>query len=82
MERHRMYGKVYGFYDMSTPWLSIADPDILKKILVKISCSSGLNPAQVKSFDSFSSHQFASSDQKHRTLEQANGQEWKVKFLF
>jgi len=64
MERHRMYGKVYGFYDMSTPWLSIADPDILKKILVK-------------SFDSFSSHQFASSDQKHRTLEQANGQEWK-----
>ena len=37
MERHRMYGKVYGFYDMSTPWLSIADPDILKKILVKIS---------------------------------------------
>ena len=35
MERHRMYGKVYGFYDMSTPWLSIADPDILKKILVK-----------------------------------------------
>jgi len=64
MERHRMYGKVYGFYDMSTPWLSIADPDILKKILVK-------------SFDNFSSHQFASSDQKHRTLEQANGQEWK-----
>lgn len=64
MERHRLYGKVYGFYDMSTPWLSIADPDILKKILVK-------------SFDSFSSHQFASSDQKHRTLEQANGQEWK-----
>jgi len=64
MERDRLYGKVYGFYDMSTPWLSIADPAIVKKILVK-------------NFDSFSSHQFTSSDQKHRTLEQANGQEWK-----
>ena len=37
MERDRLYGKVYGFYDMSTPWLSIADPAIVKKILVKIS---------------------------------------------
>jgi len=64
MERAQKYGRVYGFYDMSTPWLSIADPAIVKKILVK-------------NFESFPSHQFTTSDQKMRTLEQANGQEWK-----
>ena len=66
MERAQKYGRLYGFYDMSTPWISIADPTMVKKILVK-------------NFDSFSSHQFVSSDQKMRTLEQANGQEWKVR---
>merc|ERR1712233_164127 len=65
MERAQKYGRIYGFYDMSTPWLSIADPPLVKKILVK-------------NFESFSSHQFVSSDQKMRTLEQANGQEWKA----
>ena len=69
MERAQKYGRVYGFYDMSKPWLSIADPAIVKKILVK-------------NFESFPSHQFTTSDQKMRTLEQANGQEWKVGFLF
>ena len=69
MERAQKYGRVFGFYDMSTPWLVIADPPLLKKILVK-------------NFDSFSSHVFSPSEKKMRTLEQANGQEWKVKFLF
>ena len=68
MERAQKYGRIYGFYDMSTPWLSIADPALVKKILVK-------------NFESFSSHQFVTSDQKMRTLEQANGQEWKVRLL-
>jgi len=64
MEQAQKYGRVYGFYAMSTPIISIADPAILKKILIK-------------NFDSFSSHVFAPKDQKMRTLEQANGQEWK-----
>ena len=60
------FGRLWGFYDMSTPWVAIADPNILKKILVK-------------SFDAFSHHQFSIADQKIRTLDTANGQEWKVK---
>jgi len=64
MERAQKHGRIFGFYDMSTPWISIADPNIVKKILVK-------------NFDNFSSHQLTSADQKFRTLEQANGQEWK-----
>ena len=66
MEQAQKYGRVYGFYAMSTPILTIADPAILKKILIK-------------NFDSFSSHVFAPKDQRMRTLEQANGQEWKVR---
>ena len=69
MEQAQKYGRVYGFYAMSTPILTIADPAILKKILIK-------------NFDSFSSHVFAPKDQRMRTLEQANGQEWKVIFYF
>ena len=69
MERAEKYGRVFGFYDMSTPWLVIADPPLLKKVLVK-------------NFDSFSSHMFSPSEKKMRTLEAANGQEWKVKVLF
>jgi len=64
MERAQKHGRIYGFYDMSTPWICIADPNIVKKLLVK-------------NFESFSSHQLTSADQKFRTLEQANGQEWK-----
>ena len=66
MERAQKHGRIYGFYDMSTPWICIADPNIVKKLLVK-------------NFESFSSHQLTSADQKFRTLEQANGQEWKVR---
>ena len=50
---------------MSTPYLSIADPTILKKIMVK-------------SFDSFSAHADSVSDQSLRSLDLTNGQEWKV----
>ena len=56
---------MWGQYDMSTPYLSIADPTILKKIMVK-------------SFDSFSAHADSVSDQSLRSLDLTNGQEWKV----
>ena len=62
------FGKVWGQYDMSTPYLSIADPEILKKIMVK-------------SFDSFSAHADSVSDQNLRSLDLTNGQEWKVEML-
>jgi len=64
MELFLRFGKVWGQYDMSTPYLSIADPTILKKIMVK-------------SFDSFSAHADSVSDQSLRSLDLTNGQEWK-----
>jgi len=64
MELFLRFGKVWGQYDMSTPYLSIADPLILKKIMVK-------------SFDSFSAHADSVSDQSLRSLDLTNGQEWK-----
>lgn len=64
MDNFQRYGHVWGQYDMATPYLSIADPAILKKILVK-------------NFDSFPAHQDFISDQKIRTLDSCNGQEWR-----
>lgn len=58
------YGHVWGQYDMATPVLSIADPAVLRKILVK-------------SFDSFPAHMDYITDQKIRTLDACNGQEWR-----
>ena len=31
----RMYGKIYGYYEGSTPVLSVADPDMAREILIK-----------------------------------------------
>jgi len=64
LENFRKYGPNWGAYAMSEPWLSISDPKIIKQITVK-------------SFDHFSSHYFETPTQKFRTLEMANGEEWK-----
>lgn len=63
-ENFRKYGLVWGSYSISQPWVSIADPDLIKEITVK-------------SFDHFTDHFFEVAHKKFRTLDMATGEEWR-----
>jgi len=63
-ERAQKYGKVFGSYIISSPWVFVSDPDIIKQITIK-------------DFDHFPAHQFTFNDQKYRSLDSAEGAEWK-----
>jgi len=64
MKNFKKYGKIWGSYSTSEPWLNIADPDLIKAITVK-------------NFDNFSSHYFEPTNKKFRNLAEANGAEWR-----
>ena len=66
MENFRKFGPIWGNYFMSEPWLNITDPKIIKQITVK-------------NFDNFPSRSAGVGDQekKFRTLESANGEDWR-----
>jgi cytochrome P450 len=63
-QRCAKYGKVFGAYTLTQPWVYVADADLIKQITTKI-------------FDSFHGHSFKFGDQKFRTLDIAEGAEWK-----
>ena len=48
---------------LSTPWVYTSDPKIIKQITVK-------------DFDSFRSRPFVFPNQKYRSLDTAEGEEW------
>jgi len=62
-DRFESYGTTYGAYMLSTPWVYTSDPKIIKQITVK-------------DFDSFRSRPFVFPNQKYRSLDTAEGEEW------
>jgi len=64
MSRAQKYGKIFGCYILSTPWVFVADPDIIKQMTIK-------------DFDHFPAHSQTFNDQKYRSLDSAEGAEWK-----
>jgi len=65
LDREAKYGKVYGSYVISEPWVTVGDPDLIKQIMIK-------------NFDSFQGHSFVVKEQKHRSLDLTSGHEWSV----
>ena len=64
-ENRRKYGRVWAGYEMCEPWVTVADPGLIKAITVK-------------NFDNFSAHWgVGTMESKFVTLDQAVGQEWK-----
>nr|QTW43664.1 CYP3027-like protein [Eurytemora affinis] len=63
-KRVAKYGKVFGAYILSQPVVYLADADLIKQITTK-------------DFESFHGHLFKFGDQKFRTLDIADGEEWK-----
>jgi len=64
MENFRKFGKIWGSYTMSQPWVNVADPELIKAI-------------SVKNFENFPAHSFDVNNKKFRTLDVAWGEEWK-----
>lgn len=64
MDCTRKYGKVWGSYAVSEPWITVGDPELIKAIAVKY-------------FDHFNSHSFEIGNQKYRTINMATGDEWR-----
>ena len=64
-ENRRKYGRVWAAYEMCEPWVTVADPALIKAITVK-------------NFENFSAHWgVGTMESKFVTLDQAVGQEWK-----
>eukprot|EP00088_Acartia_fossae_P013203 TRINITY_DN1687_c0_g1_i12.p1 TRINITY_DN1687_c0_g1~~TRINITY_DN1687_c0_g1_i12.p1 ORF type:complete len:486 (-),score=141.78 TRINITY_DN1687_c0_g1_i12:488-1945(-) len=64
MERSEKYGKIFGAYILSSPWVFVADPEIIKQMTIK-------------DFEHFPAHQFQFQNQKYRSLDSTSGAEWK-----
>ena len=64
-ENRRKYGRVWASYDMCEPWVTVADPHLIKAITTK-------------NFENFSAHWgVGTMESRFVTLDQAMGQEWK-----
>ena len=61
-DRFEKYGKIWGAYAASTPWVFVSDPDVIKQITLK-------------DFDHFLGHGFK-LPKKYRSLDTAAGEEW------
>ena len=79
MENFRRYGKIWGSYSMSQPWVNIADPELIKVTQLQSVRNNQiiLQAIAVKNFENFPAHTFDVNDKKFRTLDVAWGDEWK-----
>ena len=88
MNNFKKYGKVWGSYSISEPWINVADPDLVKvklaeNVYVCVSISDNkittfmFQAITVKSFDNFSSHYTEQAEKKFGNLGEVNGAEWR-----
>ena len=86
MENFRRFGKIWGSYSMSQPWVNVVDPEMIKVITIiglELNINFIFKAIAVKNFDNFPAHSFTINDQKFRTLDTAWGEEWKdLRFAF
>jgi len=60
----KIYGNIFGTYQICDPWVYVADPEIIKQICIK-------------NFESFPTHTLVFQDKKYKSLDSTEGQEWK-----
>lgn len=68
IEEYRRYGRLYGSYQGTAPMLVVADPEILREVLV----------SKFKNFSDRSEAQRTSSDVWRKSIMNLSGDEWKL----